>query len=92
MARRSRPSYFRSLANLWPAVLAIGGVLFTDTVDGVLCSMMPKTVECASVQPAWFYMVALGVTIASIAWTAWAWYKDHVQGDYVVDLMHGTKR
>lgn len=92
MARRRRPSYFRSLRNLLPAVIAGGGALFVDKVDGVRCSMMPKTVQCPPMLPSWFYIVALAVAVASIAWTAWAWYKDHVQGDYVMDLMHGTDR
>jgi hypothetical protein len=92
MARRRRPGYFRSLRNLLPAVVAIGGVLFTDKVDSVLCSMMPKPVQCVPMLPAWLYIAALCVAAASIAWTAWAWYKDHVQGDYAMDLMHGTDR
>ena len=92
MARRRRPRYFRSLRNLLPAVIAGGALLFTDKVDRVRCSMMPKMVECLPMLPIWLYVAALCVAVVSIAWTAWAWYKDHVQGDYLVELMHGTDR
>ncbi|WP_156955532.1 hypothetical protein [Polaromonas glacialis] len=92
MARRRRPKYFKSLWYLLPAVIAFGGVLFTDTVDSVLCARMPKTIDCAPMLPTWLHIAALCVAVVSIVWTAWAWYKDHVQGDYLVDLMHGTNR
>lgn len=90
--KRREPNYFRSLVNLWPAVVAGGVVLFTDRIDAVLCSMMPKTVKCTPMLPAWLYILAFVVVVVSLVWTCWAWYKDHVQGDYQMDLVHGTDR
>lgn len=92
MARRRKPSYFRSLVNLVPAVIAGGAVWFTDVMHGVLCSRMPVTAQCGPMLPTWLYLAALGVVFASVSWTCWAWYKDHVQGEYIVDLTHGADR
>ena len=92
MARRREPNYFRSLINLWPALAAVGGAQIIEMIDGALCSRMPKTVGCTPLLPAWFYILAFAVVIVSCVWTCWAWYKDHVRGDYQMDLVHGTDR
>jgi hypothetical protein len=54
--------------------------------------MMPATVEYPGLIPAWSYLVAFAVVIGSIAWTCWAWHKDHVRGGYEADLMMGKDR
>ncbi len=54
--------------------------------------MVPATVACPEMIPAWGYLVALVVFIGSVARTCWAWYKDHVRGDYEIDVMMGKDR
>ena len=90
MPRRRTPRHLRSLVNLLPGLFAGAGALAVSLFDE--CSMMPATVECQGLIPAWGYLVAFAVVIASIAWTCWAWYKDHVRGDYEAVMMMGKDR
>ena len=92
MARRRKPNYFRSLSALWPGFIAGVAVAFIDRIDAVLCSMVPASVACPATLPGWAYVAVALIVFASVAWTCWAWYKDHVRGEYLMDVMHGIDR
>lgn len=92
MPRRRRPNYYRSLVSLLPGIAVGGAALFIKSLDDVRCSMVPATIACPEMIPVWGYFMALAVVVSSIAWTCWAWYKDHVHGDYQLDVMTGVDR
>jgi hypothetical protein len=90
MPRRRKPKYLRSLVNLLPGLFVGAGACVISHFDE--CSMMPAAVECPGLIPAWGYLVAFAAVIGSVAWTCWAWYKDHIRGDYEADVMMGKDR
>jgi hypothetical protein len=87
MPRYRRPSYFRSLVFLMPGLFAGGIAFFVASVDKVRCSVLPASMQCDPMLPAWAYLAAGAVVMWSIAYTAWAFYKDHARGDYMVDIL-----
>lgn len=92
MPRRRRPHYFRSLVHMVPGVVVGGLAVFMERLDQVRCSLIPKTIACPATLPDWAYIAAAFVFIGSGVVTSWAWYKDHVRGDYESDLFNGTDR